>query len=366
MGEGGLDYFRQFRDPKLAASVANAIRAELTSPVRLMEVCGTHTVAIFRSGVRALLDGAVELLSGPGCPVCVTAQGDIDCALALAREPGVILATFGDMIKVPGSGGSLQHARSEGADVRVVYSAADAVRVAAENPRKKVVFLGVGFETTAPTVALSVLEAQARGLNNYFVYSVHKLVPPALRALLDAGRVQIDGLILPGHVSVVIGAEPYRFLASDYRLPAVVMGFEPLDLLQGIYDLVRMIRAGEPAVTVQYRRAVFEKGNPVATRTMATVFEPADAEWRGLGHIPASGLRLRPEFAAFDAAREFDLRVESVPEPVGCRCGEVLCGVARPLDCGLFAQVCSPTNPIGPCMVSSEGTCAAYYAYGRE
>ncbi len=357
----------EFRDPALASRLVAAIRAEAGGrKLRLMEVCGTHTVAIFRSGLRQLLGGAVELISGPGCPVCVTAQRDVDFAVGLAAQPGVTVATFGDMIKVPGTNGSLQEARARGADVRIVYSALDAVRLAAAQPDRRVVFLGVGFETTAPTIAASLLEARRRGLRNYLIYSAHKLVPPALRALLAAGEVQLDGLILPGHVSTVIGTEPYRFLAAEYGLPAVITGFEPLDVLQGVHTLVEMAVAGRPVVANQYTRAVRPEGNPVALRTMHEVFEPGDAEWRGMGRIPASGLYLRADFADCDAARSFAVDVTSSREPAGCACGRVLRGVAKPPQCGLFARVCTPARPIGPCMVSSEGTCAAYYAYGRE
>ncbi len=362
-----MRFLDEFRDPALAGRLVAAITAKAGGRrLRLMEVCGTHTVAIFRSGLRRLLGEAVELISGPGCPVCVTAQRDVDFAIGLAAEPGVIVATFGDMIKVPGTRGSLQEARARGADVRVVYSAADAVRLAANNAERQIVFLGVGFETTAPTIAASLLAARRRGLRNYFVYSAHKLVPPALRALLDAGEVELDGLILPGHVSAVIGVEPYRFLAAEYGLPAVITGFEPLDILQGVHALVEMAAAGRPDVANRYTRAVRPAGNPVALQTMAAVFAEGDADWRGLGTIPASGLHLRGGFAAFDAARAFAVDVGDSREPAGCACGQVLRGVAKPSQCRLFARACTPARPIGPCMVSSEGTCAAYYAYGRE
>ncbi|MDA8217402.1 MAG: hydrogenase formation protein HypD [Dehalococcoidales bacterium] len=362
-----MRFVDEFRDPELAPRVASAIsRAVGGRSVRLMEVCGTHTVSIFRSGLRDLLGERVDLLSGPGCPVCVTAQRDIDHAIALADQPGAILATYGDMIKVPGSSGSLQQARAMGADVRVVYSALDAVRLAEAHADRKVVFLGVGFETTAPTVAMSLLDARRRELNNFFVYSVHKLVPPALRALLGSGEVKMDGLILPGHVSVIIGRDPYLFLAEEYGLPAVITGFEPLDVLQAVLSLARMMRAGKPGVEVQYRRAVRPEGNQAAARAMLDVFEPADAEWRGLGTIPASGLRLREEYSRFDAEREFAVEVGPSREPPGCACGAVLCGLAKPPKCPLFAKACTPEHPVGPCMVSTEGTCAAYYAYGRE
>ena len=356
----------EFRDPRLAAGLISAIQKACEGrPLRLMEVCGTHTVAIFRSGLRQLLEGAVELVSGPGCPVCVTAQRDIDFAIGLAEQPGVTLTTFGDMIKVPGTRGSLQQARARGADVRIVYSPAYAVQLAAELPDRQVVFLGVGFETTAPIIAASLLEARRRGLHNYLVHSVHKVVPPALRALAASGEVALDGLILPGHVSTVIGLEPYRFLATEYNLPSVIAGFEPLDILQAVHRLATA-RDEEAAVTIEYRRAVRPEGNPVAVQLMESAFVPADAHWRGLGIIPASGLQLREEYAAHDAARVFPVDVSFSREPAGCACVAVLRGGARPPDCRLFATTCTPEHPIGPCMVSTEGTCAAYYAYGRD
>jgi hydrogenase expression/formation protein HypD len=362
-----LRYLGEFRDPDLARAIVADIRAETRDrPLRLMEVCGTHTVAIFRSGLRDLLDGYVDLLSGPGCPVCVTAQADIDRALALAGIPGVTLATFGDMIRVPGTRRSLQQARAGGADVRVVYSASDAVRLAGALPGRKVVFLGVGFETTAPTVAASLLEARQRGLANYFVLSLHKLVPPALRALLDSGEVLLDGLLLPGHVSTIIGEGPYRFLADDYRLPAAITGFEPLDILQAILELARLASAGRPAVVNLYGRAVPPGGNQSALAAMYSVFATTRAAWRGLGTIADSGLGLRSDWADRDAAKAFPLAVQPSAEPAGCACGRVLRGVARPPECRLFAVVCTPEQPVGPCMVSTEGACAAYYAYGRD
>ncbi|MCL4466984.1 MAG: hydrogenase formation protein HypD [Chloroflexi bacterium] len=361
-----MRYLDEFRDPELARVLVAAIRAEMGDrPLRLMEVCGSHTVAIFRSGVRQLLGGSVELLSGPGCPVCVTAQRDIDHALALAAAPGVTLATFGDMIKVPGARGSLQQARAAGADVRVVYAATDALRFAEANPSRQVVFLGIGFETTAPTVAASLLEARQRRVSNYYVFSVHKLVPPALRALLASGEVQLDGLILPGHVSAIIGEAPYRFLSTDYRLPAVITGFEPLDILRSILDLARLARSARPAVVNQYGRAVRQDGNPAALEAMAAAFSASVAEWRGLGSIPGSGLRLRSEFAAHDAALAFPVDVPASREPAGCACGRVLRGATKPPECPLFAVACTPERPVGPCMVSAEGACTAYYAYGR-
>lgn len=362
-----MKYLDEFRHPDIAVRLIEEIGHTLAGRrLRLMEVCGTHTVAIFRSGIRQLLGGTVDLLSGPGCPVCVTAQRDIDSAIELAAQPGVTLATYGDMVRVPGTSGSLQRARAAGADVRVVYSALDAVALAEHLPNRKVVFLGVGFETTAPTVAVSVLEARRRRLNNFLVFSVHKLVPPALRALLESGDVRVDGLILPGHVSVVLGINPYKFLAEEYGLPAVVSGFEPVDVLAGIRRLAQMVAASAPAVASEYNRAVRADGNPAALEAMWQVFQPGNAYWRGLGDIPGSGLTFRPEFAEFDAGVALPVNVAISREPSGCRCGDVLCGRATPHECAMFATACTPTTPVGPCMVSSEGTCAAYYAYARD
>lgn len=362
-----MRYVDEFRDPELAQALLATLKREAGDrPLRLMEVCGTHTVAIFRSGVRQLLDGVVDLLSGPGCPVCVTAQRDIDYGIGLAELAGVTLATFGDMVKVPGTRGSLQQARARGADVRIVYAANDAVRLAAANPSRRVVFLGVGFETTAPTVAAALLEAKRRGIDNFFVFSVHKLVPPALRALLASGETPLDGLILPGHVSAIIGEGPYRFLSEEYGLAAAITGFEPLDVLRGIVELVSAVRTGRPAVVNRYERAVAREGNRAALGLMAEVFAPADADWRGLGRIPGSGLALREEYAPYDAARAFRVDVSHSREPAGCACGPVLRGAAKPPECALFARACTPERPVGPCMVSTEGTCAAYYAYGRD
>ena len=360
-----MKYLDEFRDRRLAEALLSRIAAEVDRPLRFMEVCGTHTVSIFRSGLRQLLPSQISLLSGPGCPVCVTAQRDVDYAIELAAQPGVILATYGDMMKVSGTRTSLLKERAAGREVRVVYSAADAVQMAADNPDRQVVFLGVGFETTAPTAAMSVLEAAERGLRNYRLFSVHKLIGPPLRALLDSHEVQLDGFILPGHVSAVIGIHPYQFLVDEYAMPGVVAGFEPLDVLQTVHMLLTQVRENRPRIEIQYRRAVRPEGNPAAQAAVARVFEPADALWRGLGEIPGSGLRLREEYSGYDAERTLAVDVSYSREPKGCRCGDVLRGVITPLECPLFAKNCDPERAIGPCMVSSEGTCAAYYRYGR-
>ena len=360
-----LEHKRAFSDPAIARHLAERIRQGCNRPVRLMEVCGTHTVSIFRSGIRSLLPEAITLLSGPGCPVCVTAQSEIDAFIALAREPDTIVATFGDLIRVPGSGSSLQREKAEGADVRIVYSTFDAVALARENPEKRVVFLGVGFETTAPTVAAAILAAHGEGLDNFFVVSAHKTVPPALEALVS-GPINIDGFLLPGHVSVIIGLDAYRPFFEAHRIPGVVAGFEPADLLQGIAMLVDQVAKGEPALENAYPRAVTAAGNPKAMAVVDQVFEIADADWRGIGRIPGSGLVMREAYAAFDAMRAFDIELQPAVEPKGCACGEILTGVKLPPQCPLYKTVCTPMAPVGPCMVSSEGTCAAYYRYHSE
>ncbi len=359
-----MKYVDEFRDPAWAKRLLAAIAARSTKPVRLMEFCGGHTHAIFRHGLRQMLPPTVELRSGPGCPVCVTADVDLDRAIAMARIPNVILATFGDMLKVPGSHGSLQTAKADGADVRVVYSTLDALDIARENPERSVVFLGVGFETTAPTVAAAVLQAEAEELRNFYVLSLHKLTPPAMRAILDAGKVRLSGVIGPGHVTTVIGSAAWEFLPREYGIPCAVAGFEPLDILRAVEALVEMAETGQPAVVNTYSRSVRPDGNRVALDAMARVFEVCEAGWRGLGRLPASGLALRPAYRRFDAAIAFPVDPGPIREHAGCRCGEVLRGVLEPPGCPLFRRACTPVNPIGPCMVSAEGACAAYYQYG--
>jgi hydrogenase expression/formation protein HypD len=357
-----LEHTRAFSDPAIARHLADRIRRRCNRPIRLMEVCGTHTVSIFRSGIRSLLPEAITLLSGPGCPVCVTTQSEIDAFIALAREPDTIVTTFGDLIRVPGSGSSLQREKAEGADVRIVYSTFDAVAVARENPTQQVVFLGVGFETTAPTVAAAILAAQREGLTNFFVISAHKTVPPALEALV-AGPINVDGFLLPGHVSVIIGTQAYRPFFDAHRIPCVVAGFEPTDLLQSIAMLVDQVADRQPALENAYPRAVTATGNPKAMAVSETVFETVDADWRGIGRIPGSGLAIREPYAAFDAVRALGIALKPAAEPTGCACGEILTGLKIPSQCPLYKTVCNPMAPVGPCMVSSEGTCAAYYRY---
>lgn len=353
-----------FKDPEIAGRLSEQIRRSVSSPLRLMEVCGTHTVAIFRSGIRSLLPKEITLLSGPGCPVCVTAIEDIDRAVALVNLPDVVLATFGDMMRVPGSKSSLNEEKAKGRDIRIVYSPMDSLKIAKENPEKKIIFFATGFETTSPSIAATVIEAKLSGLKNFFAFSVHKLVPPALSALLSAPEVKIDGLILPGHVSAIIGLEPYRFIASQYNMPSVIAGFEPVDILQAIYMLSLQLRNKKPQVEIQYGRMVYPKGNPKAVELINQVFGPADANWRGIGVIPQSGLKLKNEFSQFDAEKVFEISISPAKETGGCSCGEVLRGIKIPTDCKLFGKVCTPEHPIGACMVSTEGSCAAYYKYG--
>ncbi len=360
-----MKYLDEYRDPQLARSILEALqrRGATNRTYKLMEICGTHTVAIFRLGLRQLLPASIQLISGPGCPVCVTANEDIDRAIWLAQQPQVIITTFGDLVRVPGSSSSLNTERSKGADVRIVYASFDALQIARDNPGHQVVFLGIGFETTAPTVAAAVKQAAAEGLDNFTVFSAHKLLPPAMRALLEAEDLRLDGFLCPGHVSTIIGAAAYEEVVNRYHIPCVVTGFEPLDLLQGIYTLVDQLESGKAEVVNQYRRAVSWEGNVAARRLMSAIFEPADSTWRGLGPIPQSGLKLRPEWEKYDATRRFSMPDIQVKEHPGCRCGEVLRGVMTPPECGLFRKACTPANPMGPCMVSSEGTCGAYYRY---
>lgn len=340
------------------------MRQENKNRIRLMEVCGTHTMAIARSGIKKALPGNIELISGPGCPVCVTPQKDIDRAVKIACVKNVIMTTFGDMMRVPGACGSLESIKSEGKDVRVIYSCMDALGIAKENPDKNIVFMGVGFETTSPTIAAAILKADKENLHNFFVLSNFKILFPALRAIAGSEKVKIDGFICPGHVSVITGSIPYEEIAHTCKRPCIITGFEPDDILKGIKRLITMVKKGEFAVDIEYKRAVKKKGNPAALRALNTVFQPADSAWRGLGLIKKSGLRLRKRYERFDAERKFKIKVSDSSPLKGCMCGKVLTGEKNPSDCRLFKKICSPRNPIGPCMVSSEGTCAAYYKYG--
>ena len=363
-----MNYMDEFRDRRVVLGLAERIRnmaAGRSEPMTFMEVCGTHTMAIYQYGIRSLLPREVRLISGPGCPVCVTPNGYMDKAVAYSRLPGTIIATFGDMVRVPGSSSSLMEERAKGADVRIVYSPLDAVALAARNPGKRVVFLGVGFETTAPTIAGSILAAHAQGVENYFVLAAHKTIPIPMQVLSADPELRIDGYICPAHVSVIIGANAYRFLASEQHVPCVVTGFEPADVMQGVEMLVRQVVEGRSEVEIEYSRAVKWEGNRKAQEVLAEVFIPFDAEWRGIGVIPGSGLEINTKYAAFDAEKVIPVDVEELREHKGCMCGEILKGKVTPFDCPLFAGDCTPESPVGACMVSSEGTCAAAYKYGR-
>ena len=361
-----MRFISEFRRSELAEGLISQIHHKSKTPARLMEFCGGHTVTIFRYGIRQVLPSTINMVSGPGCPVCVTANADLDKAIGLSQIPDVIIATFGDMLKVPGSRSSLQEIKAGGADVRVVYSTMDALEIAEENPTRSVVFLGIGFETTAPTVATSILKAEERRIRNYYVLSLHKLCPPVIRAILDSGEVKLDGLVCPGHVSAVIGSYPWEFIARDYGIPCVVSGFEPLDILHCVNMLVSQIESRQSKVEIAYRRGVRPEGNQEAMRLMERVFEPCSADWRGIGEIPNSGLRLRKEYQQFDAELTFDIEPGPIYEPSGCICGEILRGVKFPIDCRLFGKACTPEYPVGPSMVSSEGSCSAYYLYGGD
>jgi len=357
---------QRYRDPALARQLIRDIHRLADRPMAFMEFCGGHTHAIMQFGIRQLMPRTVRLLSGPGCPVCVTSQADIDQAIALAHLPNVILATFGDMIRVPGTTHSLQEAAAEGAAVHVVYSPLDAVRLAEQHPDQEVIFLGVGFETTAPGVAASILQAHQRNISNFSVFSLHKYTPPAMRAILDMGEVRLDGVIGPGHVSTIIGLNAWRFLPEMYHMPVVVAGFEPVDILLAIHRLVTQVVQGDARVENAYNRSVLPEGNRTALETMHRVFQVADADWRGFGILPASGMAIREEWGDFDVRRRFTLPQVPSREPPGCRCGDVLRGVITPPECPLFGRVCTPDTPRGPCMVSDEGACAAYYLYGQQ
>lgn len=355
--------FSAFKDPKLARGLIETIHRLAPEHATLMEVCGTHTVAIARNGIRDLMPEGLRLASGPGCPVCVTCNRDIDTVIALARIPNVTITTFGDMTRVPGSTSSLLAEQAAGRSVEIVYSPLDALAFAKAHPEREVVFVGVGFETTTPLVAMAIKRAKAMGLSNFTVFAAHKNMPGALELLVGDPTLELDALILPGHVSTIIGVEPYRFLAEKYGIPGVITGFEPVDVLQGIAMLVRQLHEGRAEIEIAYARGVMPEGNPVALAAIDEVFETCTATWRGLGDIPGSGYRIRDEFADFDAVRRFEPDVEPTRDPKGCRCGDVLRARIAPNECPLFRTVCTPENPVGPCMVSSEGSCAAYYRY---
>lgn len=360
-------YEAQFRSPAGGAQILKAI-ADLHLPeLSIMEVCGTHTMAIAKSGLRQLLPPQIHLISGPGCPVCVTPAGVMDEILRLSENPNVILTTYGDLLRVPGSvhGDNLQRRKALGADVRMVYSPMDSLDMAEQEPDREVIFLGVGFETTAPGTAIAVREARDRGLKNFSVLSLLKRTESALRALIEGENFQVSGFLCPGHVATIVGADGFAFLPEEYGIPSVISGFEAGDILAAVYRLLRQIKEGTPRLENEYTRAVAPEGNRMAQTVLAETFTHQDDVWRGLGTIPDSGYGLRAEFADFDAARKFPLHPEDKEAVTGCKCGEIICGHREPMQCPLFGTACVPENPVGPCMVSSEGACAAAYKYQR-
>lgn len=359
-----MKYIDEYRNKDIVVALANEIKKVSTKPVKLMEVCGGHTMSIQKFGIPYLLPETVKLISGPGCPVCVTSRNFIDKAVAYSRREDVIITTYGDLIRVPGSTSSLDQEKAKGADVRIVYSILDALMVAKKNRKKKVVFLGIGFETTAPSSAAGLVKAQMAGLRNFFLFSAHKVMPPAMETLIDEG-VEIDGYIGPGHVSTITGEGIYQNIPKKFGMGVVISGFEPVDLMQSILMLVKQIENNDPKVEIQYKRIVKPEGNIKAQQMLDEVFEYGDDWWRGLGVLKNSGLKIREKYAMHDSEKMIEVEVEPTKEPKGCICGEILRGVKSPKDCKLFATVCNPSNPVGACMVSNEGSCAAQYLYNR-
>ncbi|HEX3229781.1 MAG TPA: hydrogenase formation protein HypD [Pyrinomonadaceae bacterium] len=361
-----MKFIDEYRQSDLAKVLAEKIAGLTDMPLKLMEVCGGHTHAIFKYGIEDLLPDNVEMIHGPGCPVCVIPLGRVDDAISIALQPDIIFTTFGDMMRVPGSKTNLLDAKADGADVRMVYSPLDALKIAKKNPERHVVFLALGFETTSPSTAMTILQAAKDEVKNFSVFCNHIMIVPALKAMLDSPDLQLDGFVGPGHVSTVIGTRCYEFVPRDYGKPLVVTGFEPLDVLQSVYMIVKQIIEGRAVVENQYGRVVERDGNRRALEALFEVFEPRDYfEWRGLGSIPHSGMRMRAKYAAFDAELKFNVPGLRVADPKACQCGEILKGVKKPWECKVFGTACTPETPIGSCMVSSEGACAAYYNFGR-
>lgn len=356
-------YIDEYRNSEAALRLGQALSNYKGKPIKIMEVCGTHTMAIFRYGIRELLPDRIKLISGPGCPVCVTPAYFLNAAITLAKMKDVIITTFGDMMRVPGNDSSLLREKALGADVRIVYSPLDSLKVAKDNPDKRVVFLSIGFETTTPIAALTIINAKELGLKNFSVLSANKTIPEALKVLSMDKEIGVNGYLYPGHVSAIIGTSLYDEVAKDYGIPGVVAGFEPLDVMHGIISLAANINEEKPIVENEYSRIVKREGNPLAIEKMNFVFEPEDAAWRGIGIIPGSGMRIRDSFSELDAWKLFELSEDFGSEPKGCLCGEVLKGKKTPKECPLYGKVCTPESPVGACMVSSEGTCAAYYKY---
>ncbi len=367
-----MKYLDEFRDSAKASILVKEIEALVATmdipadrPLNIMEVCGGHTHSIFRYGVEGMLPKQIELVHGPGCPVCVLPMGRVDDCVAIAEQKNVIFTTFGDAMRVPGSKKSLLQAKADGADVRMVYSPMDALALARANPAREVVFFGLGFETTMPSTALTILQAESDGVTNFSVFCNHITIVPTIKAILDSPDLRLDGFLGPGHVSMVIGTAPYEFIARFYRKPMVVAGFEPLDILQSIWMVLRQIKEGRVEIENQYARVVPERGNAPALRAVARVYELREFfEWRGLGSIDHSGVRLREEYSRFDAERKFAIPNVTIADPKSCQCGEVLKGVIKPWQCKVFGSACTPETPLGALMVSSEGACAAYYQYG--
>lgn len=360
-----MNLSESFREEKRIAPWLEKIREETRKKIRIMEVCGGHTMAIRQYGIQTLLPPGIELLSGPGCPVCVTDQAFIDLAIEAARQPGFILLTYGDMLRVPGSFSSLEKEKAAGKDIRVIGSTLEALHICRMNPDKNIVFAAIGFETTTPGTAVAILQAKRENLKNFYIICAHKTMPQAMAALLRGGST-IDGYIGPGHVCTIAGSRLFEPLAEEYGIPIVISGFEPLDLIQSIYFLVKMLHSGKSGVHIQYSRLVHHEGNRKAREIVAAIFEPSDELWRGIGTIPQSGLRLRKEYEEFDAGAVFNLRPVSGPEPRGCLCGAIMQGKQKPTDCKLFGKACIPMHPVGACMVSSEGACNAWYRYGNS
>ncbi|HEV7904085.1 MAG TPA: hydrogenase formation protein HypD [Pyrinomonadaceae bacterium] len=361
-----MKFIDEYRQGDIAKKLASQIAGLTAQPLKIMEVCGGHTHTIFKYGIEDLLPENITMIHGPGCPVCVIPLGRVDDAISIAERPEVIFTTFGDAMRVPGSRTSLLDAKASGADVRMVYSPLDALKIAKKNPERQVVFLALGFETTAPSTAMTILQAAREGVENFSAFCNHITIVPALKALLDSPDLQLDGFLGPGHVSTVIGTRPYEFVPREYGKPVAVAGFEPLDILQSIYMIVRQVVEGRAEVENQYARCITRDGNRKALEVLFEVFEPRDYfEWRGLGSIAHSGMKLRGKYAAFDAELKFNVPGLRIADPKACQCGEILKGVKRPWECKVFGTACTPETPIGSCMVSSEGACAAYYNFGR-
>jgi hydrogenase expression/formation protein HypD len=357
-----MKYIDEYRKKDLILAVASELKKVSKKEISLMEVCGGHTMSIHRFGLKSLLPPTINLLSGPGCPVCVSGQRFIDTAIEYSKIPDIIITTYGDLIRVPGSSTSLEKEKANGSDVRIIYSTLDAVEIARLNPDKRIVFLGIGFETTAPATAAAIAQAKKLNLNNFFVLSAHKVMPPVMKALVEEG-VKIDGFIAPGHVTAITGTGIYNDLPEVYGLGVAVAGFEPVDLMQAILMLVKQVESGKPKVEIQYQRVVHTNGNVIAQNLLEEVFELKDESWRGLGMIPKSGLKIKPGFSDFDVEVRIPIDVPATTEPKGCICGLILRGLKTPVDCKLFGKKCTPSDPVGACMVSGEGTCATYFKY---